>query len=756
MAPSTATPTDLHRAPVACLPCRKAKVRCLVSARRDKCDRCIASNIQCAFVQPKRTRVRHQPYPPSLQRGSKTTLDHDQVGVCEPETLDVPSGVIPAGDRTDVHQAYSSQRTSPMHNRQQRRSQNERPVVTSSIRARMIAALTTLKGKRGAPFSFITSGDNPSFNTGSDRNKHLSHNMQGDQPCGKPQTTPNSLKLSWLLRPLYIGADHEATSDDEPRAGGMVRMPTYLSSLTLGQTITDPLEGGIISSQASQALFDYFMLQMNAKWEYILDPQVDNHCSVRCRSSLLFATVLFCSSKFANYIDGHIVPGTDPFLQSRLCSLSRNLVIKNLASGDRSIETMQALYLLACWKDADDDVSYLHSGYAFGILRDCDLESSDGEGWQVARRRRTWLALVRQDKQQSLFFVRKASPSQGDDDVSFLTNPDVWLQMQNALPFDFVAACSADLRRIQSKLRVLVRDASPIMLPCLQELMDAELASWRLKWKNHLQWQDKSRSNYHPAVNPGLIDPGGDHLAVLVEVWEQSVRLNVSSALLRQSLLRSVTLPQRTNGQPTNTLLDFDLANIQQALSPTLPGLSSSIKGAFGTLQNLMKFPPHELRQAPDTIILLAPSAALFLCLLLCLPPEGILGSAFQVTAIDLIRDIAHHIGQCVQSAHDTVVLHSTYLNSLVELLDPAPSQLSAEQQYFRIQPTFDISHIHIASGLEDGINDRNNHIPQTDYPLSPPGDGDQNLHLQNLVNLLDGDLFWDMLPGTDDTNTSI
>ncbi|KAL4757494.1 uncharacterized protein BDW70DRAFT_163519 [Aspergillus foveolatus] len=56
------------------------------------------------------------------------------------------------------------------------------------------------------------------------------------------------------------------------------------------------------------------------------------------------------SSKFANAVDAGLVSASDPFLQTRLCSLARNLVVKSLAEGDRTIETMQALYLLDCWR----------------------------------------------------------------------------------------------------------------------------------------------------------------------------------------------------------------------------------------------------------------------------------------------------------------------------------------------------------------------------------------------------------------------
>lgn len=93
-------------------------------------------------------------------------------------------------------------------------------------------------------------------------------------------------------------------------------MPSYLSSMTLCQTITDPIEAGILTKATSTALFTHFMIEMNTEGEYILDPRLDFHDSVRQRSPLLFATILFCSSKFATYSnsDASLMLAPEPFL----------------------------------------------------------------------------------------------------------------------------------------------------------------------------------------------------------------------------------------------------------------------------------------------------------------------------------------------------------------------------------------------------------------------------------------------------------
>lgn len=561
-------------------------------------------------------------------------------------------------------------------------------------------------------------------------------------------------------------------------------MPSYLSSMTLGQTVTDPISSGMLSRDAAVALFEHFMLHMNAKWEYLLDPHVDTHDDVRQRSPLLFASVLFCSSKFCTYLEqggaGRDVttPVADPFLQCRLCSLARSLAIRTLAEGNRSIEAMQAFYLLVCWKDADDDVSYLHSGYAIRVLHDLDLEQTDSGydgGRQAALRKRTWLALFRQDRQQSLFFVRRASLNLSDDDAHaapFAGDLDTWLQMPHALPLDFVACCSADLRRLQSRLRALVEKASSAMLPCLLELMDAELSRWKATWQDHLEGEGRVQPRDDPSLDRKLLYPGKPHLHRLMGVWEHSVRLNVSSAILRQALMASVTSSLRRSGQPTPSSLGLDIGAIEQALSPDTPGLSSSVEGAFSTLRYLLKFPPDDLRRAPDAVLLLAPNAALFLCLLLCLPRNGILGPAFQKTAVGLIRDIARHVGHCVRSQQDTVNLHSAYLDSLADLLDSAPPmQRPSDTEVVATSDLEELSpHLHVQTGGDLQIDDT---TLQAAHVLSgglggyscQPGENDaamfglasdprQNLDIQSLANLLDGGFFWEMPPTATDANS--
>ncbi|KAJ4245263.1 hypothetical protein NW762_014133 [Fusarium torreyae] len=751
MAPSTATPSNLHRAPVACLKCRAGKVRCLVAQNASQRERCTTNNTECVFTHPKRARHRPRNHPHSRRLRVQEQQNQEEQQQEQP---------APASD----HAPISSVPTSPTPPSPHVNHHTPRGVITSEIRAKIVAALATLKGKKGAPFSFVTSGDRPSG----------AHESENQQPLAsdQPQSSGPSLKLSWLLNPLQAsGPSHSRDNTHQPTP--LVKMPSYLDSMTLGQTMIDPVDNGILSHQASEALFHHFMLEMNAKWEYLLDPRLDTHDDVRRRSRLLFSTVLYCSSKFANYVNGNLVPTTDPFLQSRLCSVARNLAVRAFAEGDRSIETMQAFYLLACWKDADDDVSYRHSGYAFRFLHDLDWDASDGDGRQAVRRKRTWVALFRQDKQQSLFFMKRTTSGISDDDHPFISYLDTWLKMPYVLPQDYVACCSADLRRIQSKNRGLVQKAPAIMLPCLLDQMDSDLNRWKSTWQDRFQRK-------LPGLCPDdlsdrrLMHPGKNHLRNLVGLWENSVRLNVASAILRQAITASVEASLRANGHSPPSAFRLDLPGIppiDDVLSPDVAGLRSSIEGGFGTLRYLLELSPEDLRRAPDSILLLGPNAALFLCLLLCLPCNGVLGPAFQRTAVNLIHDISRHLGQAVQSPQDIVSLHSAYLDSLVNLLGPATqpwppsshdmmddltafglSQSQMEVNGLQIDETAMEAAQVLAGGMVSGMH---YNVDDPDAMFRMPNEPEQMLHMQSLANLLDTSFFSGMSPLPGDMNSS-
>lgn len=699
-----------------------------------------------------------QPYLQRKRRELETPEEHNQGPLGQISHDELPARQTLQSVREDEFATHRSVSPSQKQNSADKtKHQKQQPAITNATRGRLIAAFATIRGEKGSPFTFATSGESPSFSVG-DRNNRTP-NIDPQQPSfHSSEESYATLKILRILRPLKSSINADSDEDDW-RPAGSVKMPSYISSMTLGHTIQDPIKSGILSLQVSEGLFEFFMIQMNAKWKYILDPYVDTHTSVQMRSPLLFAAILYCSSKFANFTEGKLVPNPDLFLQSRLCSLARNLAIRSIAEGNRSIETMQALYLLVCWKDADDDVSYLHSGYAFRILHDLDSEPGDSDSREFAMRKRTWLALFRQDKQQSLFFMRRASLSPGEENIT--CNLSVWLKMPYALPSDFAACCSADLRCIQSRLRHMVQKGSPDILPCLLELMDADLRSWKSRWSQHLEEQKNMRPHDNSISNPKLLSPGGKHLSTLLNVWDNSVRLNVASAILRQALMASVASSMKDLPEGSPVDIDLRSSDTQQILSQDLPGLKSSVEGAFGMLRQLMNIPPNDLRLAPDAILLLAPNTALFLCLLLCLPGNGILGQAFQRTTIDLIQEITQHIRTSVRSSQDTVALHLAYLESLLDLLGLSELQSSFQQAGQNRDPNFGPGHFAMGSvqsnyvdpSLQasqqpiDTVGSNPFELAQNDDIPPLVGDYNQTLHMQSLANLLDGQLFWEMPP---------
>jgi hypothetical protein len=368
--------------------------------------------------------------------------------------------------------------------------------------------------------------------------------------------------------------------------------------------------------------------------------------------------------------------------------------------------------------------------------------------------------------------MRRAVLGSGDDErPSFVSIHDNWLKMRHILPLDFISCCNVDIRQIQAMMHLQVKKASLEMLPCLADLLDFELRKWKSTWRTHFLAETKLESYNDSSFDQRLLYPGGQHVNTIVELWEQSVRLNVSSAILRQALMNSVTSSVQAGEQleKQSQPLRLDLAAVTDVLSTDVAGLSSSVEGAFGTLRQLLSFPVHDLRRSPDSVLLLGPNAALYLCLLLCLPPTGVLGPSFQETAVSLIKDIARHMRQAIQSSQDIVVLHAAYLDSLVRLLEPETSRplspmtdqlmvASASGSLYTdtsesIIPGDETTSQAALGWAGDTTNISENEMNGNSASFGLSYGIDENLDIQSLVNLLDPGLFMGTQPlFTDDS----
>lgn len=730
MAPSTATPTNLHRAPIACLACRAAKVRCLISQRLGQCTRCSRNDTECIFKQPDRRRIRR---PRRRDNAAQNSIIDEGDATA---SLSTPKPAIAA-----MPSAASQARDTPGSER------DHHPPITPEVRACIVAALSTLKGKRGSTFSFVTAGDTPTITSLGDTSS------QQQREAFRPVT----LTLAGLLRPLQASALRSNSYGDH-QSVACVSMPSYSASLTLSQAITDPVDSGMLRLSDSTVLFQHFILELNTKWEYVLDPAADTHDSVRQRSPFLFATILFCSSKFVTAShDGYCVT-PDAFLQTRLCSLARSLAIRAFAEGNRALETLQAFYLLACWKDPEDDTSYLHSGFAFHVLHDIDPKHLDKGSQRAIQYRRTWLALFRQLKQQNLFFTRSSSENRSDEtETSLISDPRTFSKHPHVLPLDMLSCCGADLRRLQSRMRTMVEQASPLMLSCYLDSMDTDLIRWRTLWTDCINDAAPNRLANVTLIDPRLLSPGRDHISTVLGLWESSVRLNVTSTIFRSALMSA--LQSRRSSHILEITRQHNKSQTQDLLFGGIAGLYESIEASFETLRHLLLFAPLDLRQSPDSVLLLGPNAALYLCLLLSLPCQGILGLSFQKTAIQLIRDVTEHVRSSVTSSQDVVNLHAAYLESLVDIITSklqtcmeeatGPAHVDVPQTDRSTNfGNYDDRTTEAAPILATGFGERTcdglgfRHASDS---ITEALDDSSNLHEQSLANLLDVDFFWDM-----------
>jgi hypothetical protein len=156
-----------------------------------------------------------------------------------------------------------------------------------------------------------------------------------------------------------------------------------------------------------------------------VDPTLHTHDYVRSASPFLYCAILTITARLAIPAD----EATDEHRRSPVPILARAaLKRRQLAThvdllrtwsfkdDEPRIETCQALFCLATWKEPDDRLSYLHCGFSFRIAMAMALDAkqnvsdkgdanAEAEHRWFLNRQRTWLALFMQDRTQCMHYL---------------------------------------------------------------------------------------------------------------------------------------------------------------------------------------------------------------------------------------------------------------------------------------------------------------------------------------------------------------
>ena len=179
----------------------------------------------------------------------------------------------------------------------------------------------------------------------------------------------------------------------------------------------DPLDAGLLTLDQAQSLFRVYFDHLNYAVP-LLDPVLCTPDSCRERSPLLFTAVITVTAKSAR-----------PRVYRSCLLLANRLVGKAVESNNSNLETVQALYLLAHFKEPHDTSAWKRVGYAIRMALELRLNvmasrplRDDQSGREAIARERTWLNLLVSDYHLA---IHHTLPRMITDDS--IDDPQAWL-----------------------------------------------------------------------------------------------------------------------------------------------------------------------------------------------------------------------------------------------------------------------------------------------------------------------------------------
>lgn len=431
------------------------------------------------------------------------------------------------------------------------------PLFLSDVRVRKSVwqSLTSASAGRGSTYTFVSAGN-------ADVSSLESQHSRDDVLIGN--NSPPSLRH--LLRPLH------STATDMIVAPNTIHLPRTIQL----DSPRDPREAGLVSSARALHLLDYFDTHL-APWLAAIDPLFDVQCSAFLLSAMLYQASKFCNEE----IDERMALG----------SHTRMLAMLSFAEADVSMEAVLAVYLLAAWKDPDDQFSDLYTGYADRI--GMKQNSKNNRHYE----RIHFFHYV----QQSVFLLHyRPSPHIGKRD-DFIRSALPWSLHPNALVGDWFLCADVESTAIQCRYKMLFEEqiqqypsiGGDILSHSLLDAFIHEIQEWEHRWEREAQKGEKHRD--HQLRMAGF------------RLFRNSVCTQISSIALRQALQSWLKGAQN---QSTTSLAQVK-RSYEICLDSAVGVLDSSLD-----LQDR----PDLLLHMPDSLVILLDQASLLLVYLLLVP----------------------------------------------------------------------------------------------------------------------------------------
>lgn len=432
----------------------------------------------------------------------------------------------------------------------------------------------------------------------------------------QPQQQPPARSLKAMVRPVRAADDEsDSTYESEGAAnrfggggggGGMrsrKRRRSNESMYSAAEVMIDPITAGVLTETQARDLFAIFIKEINPSGP-LLDPRIDTFDAIRSRSAFLMTAICTVTSRFfcgerQNLVDPSILDPDDdwsfrdyhplpPHLarvtHQRCLTMAREQMTCAFADALSSIEVVQAMTMLAAWKEPDDDkaVFYFNRAVVLGKELQLGKPASDvAEDAMLRRaRQRVWLVLFVVSTVFSMQFNQPLLITHEDPAVA---NSVEWLRHTDlpSLDLSLVASVAMRCRFLHYKnLLEITANTLESEPPAASSIASLMSLSVMLRTMNrdildtHHYWSERIRDELGLAKAP-----------VKPELWRSGFRLHLNLIIMNQ-VLRAVQLDDRYN----------------QSLG-SLGSFHHCLAAACNVMVQVSRLPKRQIAFASDTLL---------------------------------------------------------------------------------------------------------------------------------------------------------
>ncbi|PWN18026.1 hypothetical protein BCV69DRAFT_285623 [Microstroma glucosiphilum] len=495
------------------------------------------------------------------------------------------------------------------------------------------------------------------------------------------------------------------------------------SSPTADEQREDPVSVGTISANDAAQLYAYFLSHLNI-WSAMLDVDVQTHDYVQDRSTFLYSVILFAAAKAIPWRDseadswdflrkvrggmttqpgqrktdeqGNAIKDAWRMMRDRLHAHAKDEAARSLIDGDRSVEAVQAFFFLATWKDIDDSLTHVQSGFAFRLALDMRLgdscprsllkrpthralpgnassshEKARERAIQVhfRKRQRTFLQLFVQDRLQSIYYVSHHTIPVFHP---LIRTAELWKDDPLHTANDSWCCAAVEIRKIQSRWQGILEDDSFARgyrpSEALITSIRRDLEEWQAKWSFWTLPRSSQRGVPGTMTAPERACRSGSMM-----IWANSLSLHLGCSILRQQSPEDGPMPLGTRSNwdhhsSTNQTRSRSTtpSGGPHLLSAQAPSVRFCIEAARGVLAGVLEIPVDLIRAIPDSLSLEAAHAAKFLTSMVCVCEVATLQDRYLASVMELCQRVRDRFEGGTYTDRDTIALHARFLDRLI------------------------------------------------------------------------------------------